>query len=343
MNPKLLGRLLDPERLARAEVRATFEALVEPASTDAERAALLVAVEGRPRSAPELAAFASELLRRARPFPVPARDRAIDLCGSGGAPRPSFNVSSVSAFVVAAAGVPVVKHGNRSSRGVSGSSDLLTALGLPVTTSLEFARESYRRYRLAFLHAPLYHPAVAVVAPARRLLGIPTLFNRLGPISNPAHVKLHVTGARSPAEAELFAGALARLGVARGLTMSSRDGTDEFSPRAVTVAYVWGPGRQVRRIVRPGSLLAPSERRGPWGPLPPDEGARTAREVLAGASGALRGSVLVTSGAALWIAGRSSSLSDGVEAARATLDSGSPARLLDTLVRLGERYREPSP
>jgi anthranilate phosphoribosyltransferase len=342
VKPELLRRLLDPTPLGPREVRATFDELLDPSATDLDRAARLVALEGRPRNPRELAAFALELLLRARPFPVPRSDRAIDLCGSGGAPRPSFNVSTLSAVVVAAAGVPVVKHGNRSARGPCGSSDLLAALGLPVMTSPEFARESYRRWRIAFLHAPLYHPATAIVAPARRMLGVPTIFNRLGPISNPARVRQHVTGARSFADAEMFASALAALGVDRGVAMASADGADEFSPRASTAIRKWGPRDSARATVRPERLLRPGERRGPWGALPPDAGARRTREVLAGAKGAIRGSVLLTSGAALWVAGRAASLAEGVEAARATLDGGAPAALLSDLEELGRRFGGPN-
>ncbi len=339
MRPELLGRLLDPRPLGPTEVRATFDELLDPGATDADRAARLVAIEGRPRDPEELARFARELLRRARPFRVPVGDAAIDLCGSGGAPRPSFNVSTVSAFVVAAAGAPVVKHGNRSARGPCGSSDLLEALGLPVTTSPAFARESYRRRKLAFLHAPIYHPATAVVGPARRLLGIPTIFNRLGPISNPARVRRHVTGARSFADAVAFAGALAALGVDRGISMASSDGTDEFSPGAPTTAWVWSRSARRRLTIQPDRLLRPAERRGPWEAVPPEAAARRARVTLSGGNGAIRGSVLLTSGAALWISGRAVSLREGVELARGTLDGGEPLTLLDELVELGRRYQ----
>ncbi len=341
MNRDLLLRLLRPGPLSAAEVRSTFDALLAMATEDADRAALLVALEARTLSAGELASFAKEMLRRARPFPLPPGDRAMDLCGTGGAPRPSFNVSTASAFVVAAAGVPVVKHGNRSARGPCGSSDLLAALGLPVTTSTAFARATYRRHRLAFLHAPLYHPATAVVVPVRRRLGIPTIFNRLGPISNPARVRYHVTGARDLATARALADVLPRLGVVRGITMVSEDGTDEFSPRARTSVLRWGPeGQTSRTTLRPDTLLYASERRGPWGPLPPRESARETRRLLAGDGGSRLGSVLLTSGAALWLAARVGSLASGVEAARATVADGAPLRLLEALEAMAPAFRE---
>ncbi len=334
-----IQRLLEPRALRPAEVRATFDALVRPESSEVERAAVLVALAARPVTASELTAFASEMRRRARPFPLATGDRPIDLCGSGGAPRPSYNVSTVSAFVVAAAGASVVKHGNRSARGPCGSSDLLEALGLPVTTSVAFARATYRIHRLAFLHAPLFHPATRAVAPVRRALGIPTIFNRLGPLSNPARVRGQVVGMPSQPAAALAAKILPRLGVRRGLAMTSADGSDEFSPRARTTAYVWIRGQRSPQSIDPRAYLPSDDRRGDWGPLSPPESAAEAERILAGGGGARRGAVLLTAGAALWVAERAVTLADGVELAREALDAGRAERMLRRLQRLARRYR----
>jgi anthranilate phosphoribosyltransferase len=335
----VLGRLLDRRSLSDEEAREVFDALLAPGTTDAERGGILVALAGREEDAGELAAFAREMRRRATPFAVPEEDAPIDLCGSGGAPTPSFNVSTVSAFLLAAAGVPVVKHGNRSASGLCGSSDLLEALGLPVTTSVEYARATYRARRLAFLHAPLYHPATKAVATVRRALGIPTIFNRLGPLSNPARVPYQLAGAPSPAVARTFADVLARLEVQRGVAMASDDGCDEFSPQARTTAYVWGPTGQSVRIVRPEAHLTRDERQGSWSPLPPPEAATETERILKGGDGARRGAVILTGGTALWLTGRSPTFSEGVERARETLDSGEGAEVLGELREVAARYR----
>jgi len=339
MSGSTIARLLDPAGLTGTEARKVFDVLVAPRTSDAERAAILVALEARGASVEELAAFALEMRRRARPFSVPRRDRPVDLCGSGGARQPSFNVSTVSAFVVAAAGGAVVKHGNRSARGPCGSSDLLEALGLPVTTSVPFARATYRLYHLAFLHAPLYHPATRAVAPVRQLLGTPTIFNRLGPMSNPARVPFQVVGMRDEVAAARAAEVLSRIGVRRGLAMTSADGCDEFSPRARTTAYVWNGKVRSRRSIRPQDLLPVEDRQGDWGPLLPPEAAEETERILAGGGGARRGAVLLTSGAALWISGRSRNLPEGLDRARSALDSGRAEVLLRHLQRLARRYR----
>jgi anthranilate phosphoribosyltransferase len=322
----VLERLLDPAPLGGPDARATLDALLEPAADEADRAALLVALTARGDAPAELVAFAREMRRRAVPFPT-GRKAVVDLCGSGGAETPSFNVSTVSALVVRAAGVPVVKHGNRSRR-VCGSSDLLAALGLPVMDSVPFARQSFERLGIAFLHAPLFHPATRAVASTRARLGVPTIFNRLGPLSNPARPRFQVSGVARPSVGPTTARALRDLGVRAGMTMVSDDGSDEFSPRSPTTAFVWSGARMRRLRIQPASFLPPEDRRGPWGPLPPKEAAEETERIVAGGGGARRGSVLLTSGAALWVAGRARSLTEGVAGARAALDGGGAERLL---------------
>ncbi|HLM91179.1 MAG TPA: anthranilate phosphoribosyltransferase [Thermoplasmata archaeon] len=337
-----LERLHAPRPLIVREVRGIFDLLLAPSTSEVERVGLLRALTLRHETPHELALLASEMRRRARPFRVPPSDRAVDLCGSGGARRPSFNVSTVSAFVVAAAGTPVVKHGNRSTRGPCGSSDLLAALGLPIDSSIPFARASYARYRIAFLHAPLFHPATRAVASARRALGIPTIFNRLGPLSNPAGVSVQVVGVPNLSAAGRVATALRRLGVRRGLAMTSEEGCDEFSPQYRTRGVRWDPRGMHRVTVVPSRYLEPDERRGDWGPLPPPAAAEETERILAGGGGARRGAVVLTSGAVLWVAGRTSSLAQGVDRAREALDGGGAESLLADLRRLARRFPAPA-
>ncbi len=335
----LLYRLFDPTPLSSKDARRTFDTLLNPGRSESERVAVLVALSARKESAAELTAFAREMRRRARPFPVPARDLAVDLCGSGGAPRPSFNVSTASAFVVAAGGVPVVKHGNRSARGPCGSSDLLEALGLPVADDPRFAAMSYRELGLAFLHAPLFHPATKAVVEARRVLGVRTIFNRLGPLSNPGHVPFQVVGVPDRPTAQRTAEVLRRLGLRRSLTLTSEEGCDEFSPSGTTFAFLQDPSRVRPTSVHAPDLLAPDDRRGSWGALPPPAAAAEVERIFAGGGGARRGSILLTSGAALWIAGRAPTLADGVQRARDALDLGQAEERLTAMRALARKRR----
>jgi anthranilate phosphoribosyltransferase len=335
----LLRRLAAAKPLSPREVETIFSVLMSTETDDAERTALLVAWNVRSAHTNESVGMARAMRRRAVPFAVPGRERAIDLCGSGGAPFPSFNISTVSAFVVAAADQPVIKHGNRSARGPCGSSDLLEALGLPITSSIAFARVSYRRYQLAFLHAPLFHPTTQAVARARKTLGIPTIFNLLGPLVNPAGVPFQVVGLGTLEDAERVAEILPRLGVRRGLTISSEEHADEFSPVRRTKGFAWVGHRRRRIIVDPTRFLEAEERRGPWGPLAPPLAAEETERILAGGGGARRGAVLLTSGAALWIAGRAVTLAIGVDQARNALDSGAAQARLHRLQALAKRGR----
>lgn len=343
MTREILDRLLAQKDLAGRQVRAMVALLVDPATDDLERAALLVALRAKGETPAEVQAFARELRRRSNVFPVPRTDGAIDLCGSGGARVPSFNVGTVSAFVVRAAGVPVAKHGNRSARGslkgYAGSSDLLEALGLPVTISVDFARESYRRFGLAFLHAPLYHTATNAVIAVRRGLGIPTIFNQLGPLTNPANVPYQVVGCPAPEAATRVAHILPNLGVRAGIAVAGGEGADEFSPRGLSTCVIWSHGRTLRRSIWASDFLEPEDRRGSWAPLPAPAAAEETARLLAGGGGARRGSVLLTSGAALWISGRATNLRAGVRRAQLALDSGRAEALLRAMQSLaGERH-----
>jgi anthranilate phosphoribosyltransferase len=332
-----LRRLLEPEPLGTGDARRVFDRLVAPTTDEGDRVALLVALAAHPRVPAELVSFAREMRRRARPFHVPPGDRAVDLCGSGGAPTPSFNVSTVAALVTRAAGAHVVKHGNRSRR-VCGSSDLLEALDLPVTSSIAFARASYRRHGIAFLHAPLFHPATAAVAAARQRLGVPTIFNRLGPLSNPAGVRFQVSGAADPRSADEVASALRAMGVERGFSMSSEDGCDEFSPTAPTRVIQWSGTTVRRRRIRPALYLDPDDRRGSWGALPPRAARDETERILAGGGGARRGSVLLTTGAALVVTGLAPDLRTGVARATEALDSGGAEKVLEDLRSLAPAF-----
>lgn len=324
-------RVLGPAPLTDAEVGGIVDALVAPGASDAGRAGLLVALRARGDRVEELAAFAAELRRRAVPFPLPRGSTPVDVCGTGGGRWPSFNVGTVSAFVLAAGGVPVVKHGNRSARGPTGSMDLVEALGLPATRSRAFSEAGFARHGLAFLHAPLYHPSIRAVGPARRALGIPTIFNRLGPLTNPARVPFQVLGAPDRATARLLLAALAQLGLRAGLAVSSENGADEFDPTGHSTAFVWDGSRVRERRVSAADLLESDDRRGPWGALPPERAADETERLLAGGGGARRGAVLLTSAAAFWLAGRARGLADGVEVAARSLDSGAAESLLGEL------------
>ncbi len=335
MNGGPLDRLVRGEDLTSAGVARALDLLCDPAEPDLRKAALLTAWAAKGETTEEIASFAIAVRKRAVPFPGPRARRAVDLCGSGGAPRPSFNVGTVSAFVVRAAGAPVAKHGNRSARGATGgwagSSDLVEALGLPALESRAFGRAAFDREGITFLHAPLYHPAARAVATVRRQLGFRTIFNLVGPLTNPACVPFQIVGCPDALTAARLAPVLPRIGARRGLTVASEDGRDEFSSRARSIAFVRGTAATRRASVDPRRLLPREDRRGSLDALPAREAVEETERLLAGGRGARRGSVLLTSGAALWMRGDAPDLRAGIERARAALDSGAAEEVLARL------------
>lgn len=337
---KLLEQLRSGHGWSAEEASEVALAIMEGHLPEEGVREVLTALASKPESDEEVIGFARAMRSKAISFPGPREEGATDLCGTGGAAAPSFNISTVSAFVVAGAGLPVAKHGNASARGPCGSSDLLEALGLPVKTSLPFARTCWERARLVFLHAPLFHPATRLVAPIRRSLKIRTIFNQLGPLTNPAQVRFQVVGCFDREYGRRAARVLPVLGVERGAAVGSDRGEDELSSLGRSWAIPF-PGDRIAGRERtsgadleilPEQLLHGTERAGSLQPRAPTEAAAQARALLEGrGDGALRGAVLLTSGLALKVAGHARDLSEGVQRAREALESGNARAKLESL------------
>jgi anthranilate phosphoribosyltransferase len=329
-----LLRLQQGRDLSGREAYQLAEGLTSGAFPEALAGALLSTLAGKGETPEEILAFAMFLRRHARRFPRDGARPAVDLCGTGGSAHPTYNVSTVSAFVVASGGLPVIKHGNASARGPCGSSDLLEALGLPVKATPAYAEETFRRERIAFLHAPLYHPATASVAGVRRALGVRTVFNLLGPLTNPASVEVQVTGCFDLGYARTASELLLRLGVSHSLTFTGQAGADEFVPGGRTLGFSSRAGRRASHRFQGTTYLTRAERKGRLDPMPPAAAAQEAERLLNGAPGARRGSVLLTSGAAFWVAGWDRTLKEGVERARELLEEGRALAKLRALQQL---------
>lgn len=337
---RVLRKLVARSDLTVTEAGEVVRGLMEGRYPPPLAGAILTALAAKGESVDELYGFASVMREMATPFRPPGAEEAIDLCGTGGAATPTFNVSTVASFVVAAAGVPVVKHGNSSSRGPCGSSDLIEALGLPVKTSPAFAEESFRREGIAFLHAPLFHPLTRAVAPLRRALGIRTVFNQLGPLTNPAGVRRQLVGAYSIEYGRKALDVLTRLGCTSVVVAASDDGADELSPVMPTRLIRHDDHGTTLERVDPEDLLSPEEREHGWGPMPPPEAAAAALALLSGKDPSARtGAVILTSGVALWMAGMAGDIEGGTDAARGLIGSGAAHSKLESLRALA-RDRE---
>ncbi|MDI6879327.1 MAG: anthranilate phosphoribosyltransferase [Desulfitobacteriaceae bacterium] len=295
--------------------------------TGAQIGALLLGLRVKGESAEEMAAFA-QILRSLSEI-IPAPPGTVDTCGTGGDGTGTFNISTTAAFVVAGAGVPVAKHGNRFASGRCGSADVLEELGVPINPTPVESAKNLSELGIAFLFAPLYHPALAKVAVHRRELGVRTVFNLLGPLLNPARAPYQLLGVSSAMLLSKMAQALQILGSERAVVVVGEDGLDEVSLTAPSQAILVQPDRlRPFRIVPEEYGFARCSLAELQGGTPAENAGLTL-EILQGKIGPRRDIVLLNAAVALYAAGRVGDIADGVEAARISLDSGAAlAKLL---------------
>jgi anthranilate phosphoribosyltransferase len=288
-----------------------------------------MALRTRGESVAEYAAAASVM--RARCLRVRAPEGAIDIVGTGGDGRGTLNISTAAAFVVAGAGVPVAKHGNRNLSSKSGAADALTELGIDVMVGPEVVERALREVGIGFMMAPMHHPAMRNVAPARTELGTRTIFNILGPLTNPASVRRQLTGAYSRAVIRPMAETLATLGSDRAWLVHGADGTDEVSIAGETFVVELDDGVIREFTLHPEAAGLPVH---PFEALAggaPPVNAAALRALLDGAPSAYRDAVLLNAAAALVVAGKVADLGSGVELARESIDSGAARDRVDRL------------
>jgi anthranilate phosphoribosyltransferase len=312
-------------------LEAAFGEIADGKASPVEIAGLLVALRTRGETAAEIVAAARAL--RARAAAAPRVDpRAVDTCGTGGDGAHTFNVSTTAAFVVAGAGVPVAKHGNRAASSRTGSIDVLEALGVRVDLPLETAARILAEVGIAPFFARRAHPAMRHVAPVRQELGVRTLMNCLGPLLNTVGVRFQLVGVYSEALVEPLAAALGALGAQRGLVVHGSDGLDEITTSGPTHAALVEGGRVRRFAIDPGDAgIARADASALRGG-DAAENAAIAESVLAGEPGPRRDAVLLNAGAALWVAGAATDWKQGVAQARESLDSGAARAKLAALV-----------
>jgi anthranilate phosphoribosyltransferase len=313
-------------------LESAFGEIADGKAAPAQVAGLLVALRTKGETVAEIAAIARALRARAETAPL-ADPRTLDTCGTGGDGAATFNISTLAAFVVAGAGVPVAKHGNRAASSRCGSADLLEALGVDVELDVARAAQVLAETGIAFFFARRAHPAFRFVAPVRQELGIRTVMNCMGPLLSPVGARRQLVGVYDRALVEALAGVLLALGSERALVVHGEDGLDEVTTTGVThAAWVEG-GRVEARVLDPAEVglarAAPEALAGG----DPEENARIAREVLGGAPGPRRDVVLANAGAALWVAGEVRSFGAGVARAAQSLDEGAARARLEALVR----------
>jgi anthranilate phosphoribosyltransferase len=323
--------LLDGQDLERDDAQAVMGEIMSGEATPAQISGFLVALRAKGETADEIAGCAEAM--RAHVLPVrPSRDDVVDVVGTGGDGSRTFNISTTAAIVAASAGAAVAKHGNRAVSSVSGSADVLEALGFGLDQSPARIAESIDGLGFGFMFAPIHHPAMRHAAPVRRELGTRTIFNVLGPLTNPAGARAGVFGVYAPDVARTVADALAVLGSRRAFVVHGAHGIDELSPAGPNLVFEVADGTVRKRVVDPAELgidpCDPAELAGGS----PDENAATARDVLAGARGAKRDAVVLNAAAAMVTAGHADDLREGLELAANAIDDGRAADRLEELV-----------
>ena len=332
MIQQALAMLLDGRDLERAQARGVMDEIMAGEATQAQIGGFLVALRLKGETPDEIAGFA-EAIREQAVVVRPERDDLVDVVGTGGDGQQTLNISTAAALLAAAAGAGVAKHGNRAVSSASGSADVLEALGFHLELPVERISRSIDELGFGFMFAPAHHPGFRHAAPVRRELATRTVFNVLGPLTNPAGARAQIVGVYDPALAPTIAEALVRLDARRAFVVHGAFGVDELSPAGPNLVCEVVDGVVRRREVDPLDLgvarCAPEELRGGT----PAENAAAIRAILSGEEhGARRDAILLTAAGAIAAGGHSDDLRDGLELARKTLDSGAAAERLDALV-----------
>jgi anthranilate phosphoribosyltransferase len=327
-----LETLLERRDLSRVQACEAMSAIMDGDATPAQIGGFLVALRLKGETPDEIAGFAEAI--RGRVLAVtPRRDDLVDTAGTGGDGQATINISTAAALVAAAAGAAVAKHGNRAVSSASGSADVLEALGFAIDQPTERIERSIDELGFGFLFAPTHHPGFRHAAPVRKELATRTVFNVLGPLTNPAGARAQVVGVYDPALVGTIAQVLARLGARRAFVVHGFGGIDELSPAGPNVVSEVVDGEVREREIDPQTLglapCAPEELRGGS----PEQNAAVITAIFTGAErGAKRDAILLNAAGAIAAGGHAEDLRDGLELARATVDSGAAAERLEALV-----------
>jgi anthranilate phosphoribosyltransferase len=326
-----LDDVLERRSLSRERAREVMGRVMSGDATPAQIGGLLVALRAKGETADEIAGFA-EAMRKHAVAVHPERRDLVDTAGTGGDGAQTLNISTAAALVAAAAGAGVAKHGNRAVSSACGSADVLEALGFELEQPPERIARSIDELGFGFMFAPAHHPAMRHAAPVRRELATRTVFNVLGPLTNPAGARAQVVGVYSSALVRTIAEVLALLGARRAFVVHGAGGIDELSPAGPNLVCEVADGHIVERTIDPLELGVPRCRPEELAGGTPEENAQSIRDVFAGRPGPRRDAVLLNAAGAVAAAGQAADLREGLELARRAVDSGGASERLEALV-----------
>ena len=330
-----LSKIVKREDLNEEQMSQMINEIFSGNITDAQIGAMMAALATKGETFEELAGAARAMRRKALRIQT-STTTVVDTCGTGGDGAHTFNISTTTSFVVAACGVTVAKHGNRSVSSQCGSADLLEALGIKLDTAPEIVEEAVQDIGIGFLFAPLYHGAMRFAAKARKEVGLRSIFNMLGPLTNPAGANCQLLGVYAPELTEMFAHALQLLGAKRAFVVHGHDGLDEISVCAPTRVselkdglirtYDISPEQFFSEQAKPADLLGGN----------PEENAQITRNILNGEKGPKRNVVLINTAAALVAAGQAQDLKQGIRMAETAIDDGAALNKMEALIKYSQ-------
>lgn len=331
----LLLKLCAREDLSREEAQAAFNYIMEGQASEAQIGGLLVGLAAKGTTVDELVGAATVMREKAVPIACDA-GLVLDTCGTGGDVKGTFNISTAAAIIIASCGVPVVKHGNRSASSKSGSADVLEKLGVRLDLPAEKLRTCLNEAGICFAFARAHHPAMKHVAAARTSLGIVTIFNLLGPLTNPARAKYQLLGVFSPELTDRLASVLRELGSVRAWVVHAEDGLDELSTLGPTRVSELRDGHVQTRRFDPREIGLEYARLSDLQVATADESAAALRAIFDGNKGPHRDISLLNAAAGLVIAGKAQNLPDAMKLCGEAVDSGATRRTLETLIRCSQ-------
>lgn len=325
-------KLAKKEDIGYEMAKAVMDEIMSGEATDVQKAAYLSELSMKGETIEEITGSAEEMRNHATKLPY--EGEALEIVGTGGDGSNSFNISTTAALVISAAGVPVAKHGNRAASSKSGAADVLEALGVNIMISPERSAEILREIGICFLFAQGYHGAMKYVGPIRKELGIRTVFNILGPLTNPARASLQLMGVYDAALVPDMAKVLMNLGVKRGMVVYGQDKLDEISLSAPTSVCEIADGQLLSYEITPEQFgFARCEKEALTGGTP-EENAAITRQILQGGKGPRRDAVVMNAGAALYIAGKAADIEGGIRLAEEMIDSGRAEKQLEAFIRI---------
>lgn len=324
-------KLTNKENLSYEEAKAVMNEIMSGEASDVQKSAYLTALTMKGETIDEITGSAEEMRNHA--VQLSHEGDVLEIVGTGGDKSDSFNISTTSSLVIASAGVPVAKHGNRAASSKSGAADVLESLGVNITISPQKSAELLQNIGICFLFAQSYHTAMKYVGPIRKELGIRTIFNILGPLANPASANLQVMGVYDESLVEPLAKVLSNLGVKRALVVYGQDRLDEISASAETSVCEVKDGTFKNYTISPEQFGLTRCKKEELTGGTPDENAVITKAVLAGEQGARRTAVVLNAGAGLYVAGKADSIEAGVRLAEELIDSGKAEKKLEEFVK----------